>query len=156
MTAPLKSRVSLLKEHGCSKGSCWTKKEFEDGGVLAVVGAGWLCFMSERHFTAGACGLSPTEGGYCDAVAASSQSSNRLLRVVEVKTQPKFAQAKSQLRKGVQFVLGLPDVSPDEVAVELHVKAAPKSSVRPQQRDLTVGTRRFSIQLVVGGKPQFA
>lgn len=113
--------------------------------------------MSERHFTDNACGtVRATEGEYCDAIAANQQPSNRTIRVVEVKTQAKFPHAKDQLRKGVKFVLGLPGISSENVAVELHVKEAPKVTVRPRQRDLFVESRRFSIQLVVDGKPQFA
>lgn len=152
-----KSLVNLVKEHACSSATCWESEKFLDGGVEAIVGSGWKCFMAERHFTDNACGtVGRTEGGYCDAIAAHQQASSRRLKVIEVKTQAKFPHAKSQLRKGVQFALGLPAVSADAVAVELHVKEAPKITVRPQQRSLLVGTRLFSIQLVVAGQPQFA
>jgi hypothetical protein len=154
--AVTKSRVHMLKKV-CASGSCWESETFEDGGVVAVAGPGWKCFMAERHFTDSACGsVAKPVGGFCDSVAAHVQPTNQTIRVIEVKTQPKFAQAKDQLRKGVRFVLGLPGVKAEAISVELHVKDAPRITVRPRQRDLDVDSRRFRIQLVINGEPQFS
>lgn len=155
---PSSDLIRELKAAGCSERSCWTHESFEDGGVRVRLGNGWWCFMADQHFsnTNHCLGASETRQGFCDAIGAFSQGSNREVRVVEAKTPVDFSEAKDSLRYGVEFALRLPSVSRERIRVELHVRGAPRTTARPrkERRTLKVGNHVYEIALYVDGSRQ--
>jgi hypothetical protein len=146
-----------LKRAVCARTACWESETFVDGGVTVVLGSGWECFMSDRHFSNAHGCVARRTGGFCDGIAAFSQASNREARVVEAKATPDFAAAKPQLRKGLELVAGSCGRAVSAISLELHTHPAGEMTARPSSstRWLQVGRSRLPIRWIVDGVEQF-
>jgi hypothetical protein len=149
--------LSDLKSRGCAENGCWELTEFVDGGVTVRLGAGWECFMADRHFSNRRRCLPRRLGEFCDGIAAFGQPSNSRVRIIEAKATPDFAAAKPQLRKGLVFALSLPSVKREQVSLEVHTRPAARITVRPSAaaRSLQLGSARFPIEWIANGASQF-
>lgn len=149
--------IHCLQREGCARGACWESEGFGDAGVTVVLGAGWKCFMADRHFSNERGCRSRRAGGFCDGIAGHSQASNRRARVVEAKATPDLPEAKPQLRRGVEFLARACAGAFDSISVEVHTRPAGQTTVRPapSTRWLNVGRARLPIKWIVLGVEQF-
>jgi hypothetical protein len=147
---PPGTALGALRAIACSRNSCWETETFTDAGTTVQLGAGWSCFMADRHFSdAHRCG--DRRGGFCDGIAAHAQSPRRV-RLVEAKATPDFTGCISQLRRGGEFALSAPAIQPADLLGECHARSAPRTTVRPSARYFEVRGYRVPLHLFVDGQ----
>lgn len=146
--------LTALRAHGCDKSSCWVSEGFVEAGVTVRLGAGWMCFMADAHFSNAHGCEKQRAGGYCDGIAVRRQRSNRAVRLIEAKTGADLAAAKPQLAKGAAFALTVPGVAASDLVAECHCRLAPLNTIRPR-KPLRVGTVLIPVRLVVNGALRF-
>lgn len=136
----------------CGENRCWRTREVAEAGVVAKLGAHWRVLLLDFHFSS-CVGANHRRGGLCDGVAAYPQDSNNSLRLIELKQSVDDApDALPQLAKGGTLVGkrladGLKGL---DVVAEIHVKRAPRQTLR-YQNEILIGLRKIEVMAVRDG-----
>lgn len=141
----LRPTASSFRSEICDSNRCWKRGTYTDGGVTASLGDHWHLFLIEKHMQGGRC-VSPREGGYCDVVAVQDQPTSSQVKLIELKTSGRVAQARPQLRKAAEFLQGRSLDHRCQVVAEVHRRGA-RGSVR-RFSPLNVGDQKIPVRVI--------
>jgi hypothetical protein len=128
----------------CDANHCWQRPPISEAGVTARVGAGWMCFLSERHFSTRACvGRNGLTAGLCDAVAVPRQANQRRLIFLELKTSGQYADAVVQIRACVRKILAFGIPANVALTAEIWHCREPKSTITGYRQEDVDGRTVF-------------
>lgn len=150
-TSPL---VSSLRSEGCGKASCWEFERFSDARTEAVIGAGWCCFMADRHFSNAHNCLKRRVGEFSDAIAAHAQASSTRVKVIEAKKRPNIGKSLKQLTKSADWVVSTGITTSANIEPEIHIRGPKNASIRPG-RTIRVDGKPRAVKYLIDGKPVF-
>lgn len=134
-----------FREEVCDKNRCWRAEPVSEAGVTANVGAGWMYFLSEQHFSDGQCLRRGRSGVICDAVAVPRQRNRKQLIFLEMKAHGKYAKAVDQIRECVAKVLSYGIPSDVALTAEIWHRREPKTTITAARR-IDVDGRVVSIR----------
>jgi hypothetical protein len=141
-----KATEAELRSNVCSKNRCWVERKLKDANVTADLKGPWQILSLDSHFSS-CVRASNRVGGLCDGVAVLPQDSSNALRMLELKSSLEdLPKAKAQLQKGAKLISSklANGFSGLQVSLELHVRKAPRTTIKPLH-SVKVNGKKFRL-----------
>ena len=143
--------IDDFKALACETGACWKCREFTDGGVRVVLGAGWCAFMLDEHCTNkhGCVGAKHRKGEMCDAIGVHEQDNNDRFRIIEAKRGGVASKAMIQLQHGADYLdAAIGPAVKARFTAELHTGPGPASTARAFN-SIEIRSRKLRVPVAI-------